>query len=55
MPAVSGVVTQGATVEQCLERVREAIALHVAAITADGEPIPEEHDKALLLTVTVAT
>jgi predicted RNase H-like HicB family nuclease len=54
VPALPGVVTHGETVEQCLERVQEAIALHLAAMAQDGEPIPEEHEKPLLLTVTVA-
>jgi antitoxin HicB len=54
VPALPGVVTQGETVEQCLERVQEAIALHLAAMADDGEPIPEEHEKPLLLSVTVA-
>ena len=40
VPALPGVVTQGDTVEQCIERVREAIALHLAAMAEDGEPIP---------------
>ena len=54
VPALPGVVTQGETVDQCIERVQEAIALHLAAMAADGEPIPEEHEKPLLVTVTVA-
>jgi predicted RNase H-like HicB family nuclease len=54
VPALRGVVTQGEPVEQCLERVQEAIALHLAAMAEDGEPIPEEREKPLLLTVTVA-
>jgi antitoxin HicB len=55
VPAMPGVVTQGTTVEQCLERVQEAIALHLAEALAEaGEPISEEHEKPLLLTVTAA-
>jgi predicted RNase H-like HicB family nuclease len=54
VPALPGVVTQGGSVPQCLERVKEAIALHIAAIAEDGEPIPEEHQTPNLLTVTVA-
>jgi predicted RNase H-like HicB family nuclease len=54
VPALPGVVTQGDTVEQCLGRVREAIALHLATMADHGEPIPEEHEKPLLRTVTVA-
>ncbi len=48
VPALPGVVTQGDTVEQCLERVREAVALHLATMAEDGEPIPEEHGRRLL-------
>jgi predicted RNase H-like HicB family nuclease len=55
VPALPGVVTQGGTIEQCLERVHEAIALHLAAIAEDGEPIPEERDPPILFRVTVAT
>jgi predicted RNase H-like HicB family nuclease len=54
VPALPGVVTQGETVEQCMQRAQEAIALHLAALADDGEPIPEEQVKPLLLTVTVA-
>lgn len=54
VPALPGVVTQGQTVEQCLERAQEAIALHLAALADDGEAIPEEREKPLLLTITVA-
>jgi antitoxin HicB len=54
VPALPGVVTQGETIEQCLERAQEAIAVHLTALAEDGEAIPEEHAKPLLLTVTVA-
>ncbi|MEX2553068.1 MAG: hypothetical protein WD627_08740 [Actinomycetota bacterium] len=39
--------------EECLERAREAIALHVAALVDDGEPVPEEQEHPQLLTVTI--
>jgi predicted RNase H-like HicB family nuclease len=45
VPALPGVVTQGATVEQCLDRVEEAIRLHVAAMAEDGESNEVELDK----------
>lgn len=37
VPALPGVVTQGDTVEECLERVHEAITLHVAALAEDDD------------------
>jgi predicted RNase H-like HicB family nuclease len=39
VPALPGIVTQGDSVEQCLERVEEAIVLHLTALAEDGEPI----------------
>lgn len=37
VPALPGVVTQGDTVEECLERVREAITLHIGALAEDDD------------------
>ena len=42
VPALPGCVTQGETVEQCVERAREAIASYLASLMADGEPIPDD-------------
>ena len=41
-PALKGCHTQGDTIEQALERVREAIELYVEDLKAEGEPIPTE-------------
>lgn len=54
VPALPGCFSQGATLEQCRERAAEAIAVHIAGLEADGEPIPEEVGSPQLLTVTVA-
>jgi predicted RNase H-like HicB family nuclease len=53
VPALPGCVTQGKSVEQCVERAQEAIALHIAALLEDGESVPEEQEHPQLLTVTV--
>ena len=55
VPALPGCFTQGETVEECLERSREAIASHLASLIKDGEPIPEEprQDNALVSRVHV--
>lgn len=42
VPALPGCLAQGATAEQTLERVREAIRAHIAGLEADGEPLPVE-------------
>jgi antitoxin HicB len=54
VPALPGCFTQGATLDECRERAAEAIAVHIAGLEADGEPIPDEAGAPQLLTVTVA-
>ena len=54
VPALPGCFTQGATREECRERAAEAIAVHIAGLEADGEPIPEEFGELQFLSVTVA-
>ncbi|MGH2459442.1 MAG: type II toxin-antitoxin system HicB family antitoxin [Chloroflexota bacterium] len=43
----------GETVEECIERAREAIALHLEGMLADDAPIPEEaeHPRAIVIDV----
>ena len=40
VPSLPGCVTQGATREQALANVREAIAGYLESLQAHGEPIP---------------
>lgn len=54
VPSLPGCVTQGETVDECLEHAREAIELHIETLRAAGEPVPEEHEPPQLLQVTVA-
>ena len=54
VPALPGVVTQGETIEECQERAREAIALHIEGLLARGLPVPEERLQPQLTTVSVA-
>ena len=42
VPALPGCITQGETVEQCIERAQEAIAGYIESLIKDGEPVPEE-------------
>src|SRR6266516_4407588 len=42
VPALPGIVTEGDTLEEALEMVRDAIALYLEDLTADGEAIPTE-------------
>jgi predicted RNase H-like HicB family nuclease len=42
VPALSGCFSQGETVGEVLENVREAIESHLLALKEDGQEIPEE-------------
>lgn len=54
VPALPGCFSRGDTLEECQGHARETIAVHIAGLELDGEPIPEEHVQPQLLTVTVA-
>ncbi len=53
VPALPGCFTQGATVEQALARVREAIAGHIAALVDTGQPVPAETTAPIIASVDV--
>ncbi len=42
VPALPGCYTQGETREEALAMVKDAIALYLESLVADGEPIPLE-------------
>src|SRR5947209_7631240 len=42
VPALPGCFTQGETVEECMERAREAIQCYIEGLIQDGQPVPEE-------------
>ncbi len=52
VPALPGCFTQGETMEECLERAKEAIALHIEGLIEEGLPVPDD-DGAQVLTVRV--
>lgn len=54
VPALPGCITQGETVEECLERAKEAIEGFIESLKADGEPVPEETTPPQVHTVQVA-
>ncbi|MBM2832913.1 MAG: hypothetical protein HW406_74 [Candidatus Brocadiaceae bacterium] len=41
-PALKGCYSQGATIEDAIENIRDAIKLHIEARESLGEPIPVE-------------
>jgi antitoxin HicB len=42
VPALAGCFTQGQTVEEALANAKEAITLHLDALAAQGEPLPDD-------------
>jgi predicted RNase H-like HicB family nuclease len=52
VPALPGCASQGETVEEALENVREAIKLYLSVLEEDGSPIPK--DEEFVFRVTVA-
>jgi predicted RNase H-like HicB family nuclease len=54
VPALPGCISQAETIEDCIAKAHEAIALYLEDLVASGEPIPEEKEHPQLLQVTVA-
>lgn len=54
VPTLPGCITQGETIEQCIERAREAIEGYIASLEADGSPVPEETERPQMITIDVA-
>jgi predicted RNase H-like HicB family nuclease len=42
-PSLPGCISQGATREEAIANVKEAIDAYIAALQDDGLPVPEEH------------
>lgn len=54
VPSLPGCVTQGETLEECIERAKEAIAGYIESLESDGEPVPEEKEPLRAITIDVA-
>jgi predicted RNase H-like HicB family nuclease len=44
-PDLPGVVATGATVDECIAEMREAIAFHIEGLREAGEPVPPPTSK----------
>ncbi len=54
VPALPGCITQGETIDQCVERAQEAITLYLEELKASGLALPDETEHPQLIRVTVA-
>jgi len=43
VPSLPGCISQGDTVDEALENIKEAIDLHIADMIANGEDVPEDY------------
>lgn len=50
-PSLPGCVSQGATREESIRNIQEAIKGYIAVLREDGLPVPEDKLEALLLAV----
>lgn len=54
VPALPGCTSAGATFEECLANAKEAIRGHILCLEAEGSPVPEEADGAMVIVASVA-
>ena len=53
VPALPGCITEGDTLDEVLENVRDAIRLYLDDVREAGEPLPEERARPMLEVVEV--
>jgi predicted RNase H-like HicB family nuclease len=50
-PSLPGCISQGASKEEAIVNIREAIAGYIAALSEDNLPVPDERFTAMLVAV----
>ena len=50
-PSLPGCISQGATREEALANIRDAIQQYIASLIDDGEPVPEDRIEAVVVAV----
>lgn len=53
VPSLPGCITQGKTKEEAIERAKEAIAVYLDSLQAEGRPLPAERRPLEMLKVAV--
>ena len=51
VPSLPGCISQGATREEALANIRDAIRQYIASLIDDGEPVPEDRFEAEVVAV----
>lgn len=47
VPSLPGCISEGDTIDEALENIREAIELHIESMIAHGEEVPEDYSQPL--------
>ena len=42
VPSLPGCISEGDTVDEALDNIRDAISLHIESLKAHGEPVPDD-------------
>ncbi|MDW8299413.1 MAG: type II toxin-antitoxin system HicB family antitoxin [Anaerolineae bacterium] len=50
-PSLPSCISQGETIEEAIEDIREAIALYIEVLQEDGQPVPDNHLDRILIAV----
>ena len=51
VPSLPGCISQGATREEAVANIKEAIELYLEVLQEDGQPIPEDNAPMQIITV----
>lgn len=54
VPSLPGCISEGDTLDEALENIRDAIAEYIADMVANGEEIPDDFAPMTITTVAVA-
>lgn len=49
VPSLPGCISEGDTYEEAMANIREAIELHIEAMLAHNEPVPEEFPQLIMV------
>jgi antitoxin HicB len=55
VPVLPGIATQGDTLDEAIEMAKDAIALYLEDLVADGQPIPRDSTAARSVSVTLVS
>lgn len=50
-PSLPGCISQGRTRPEALDNIKEAIALYIATLEADGMPVPQDRLEAQVMVI----